>query len=367
MNGLKSQLLLRRISLKINQLPMNKVYRVCFLLLWIPSAICADDLETGLTKLAQELAIAASKSSGKKISVVDFTDLQGNTSELGRYIAEQLSVSLVGSAKDFSVMDRANLKSVLEEHKLTASGLVNPENARKLGQFSGVDAIVLGSITPFEQSFSITAKIISTETTQVLGAGRIRADRTKDLTELWTNPPAKLSNEKNTPLNPEVNSKEKEAVSAEEKSAATLAALLEVRKNSTTVGNFLVKVESLRETRQNSRYGTVTLAIVNQSAEPQWVRIDHEKGYYSSLTNRVGSVFECDNSNWISGILAGSGDYTVIEPKSSIIVTLRHMVVREGDPTLRPCRLEFILRSAINTDGSRVKGEKANNILVEIQ
>jgi len=41
------------------------------------------------------------------------------------------------SKRDFSVLDRANLNSILAEHKLTAKGLVDPENAKKLGMFSG--------------------------------------------------------------------------------------------------------------------------------------------------------------------------------------------------------------------------------------
>jgi len=68
----------------------------------------------------------------KKVTVLDFTDLQGGASELGKYIAEQLTVNLVMGKREFSVLDRANLKSILAEHKLTSTGLVDPENAKKL-------------------------------------------------------------------------------------------------------------------------------------------------------------------------------------------------------------------------------------------
>jgi len=34
----------------------------------------------------------------------------------------------------------------MTEHKLTATGLVDPENAKKLGMFAGVDALVLGTM-----------------------------------------------------------------------------------------------------------------------------------------------------------------------------------------------------------------------------
>ena len=141
----------------------------------------ADDLDTGISKISNDLSAAVTKSGSKKISVIDFADLDGRTSEFGRFMAEQLSVSLVNSSKDFAVMDRANMASILKEHQLTASGLVNPDNARKLGQFAGVDAIVLGTITPFGASLSVTAKVISTETTQVLGATKATIARSKDI------------------------------------------------------------------------------------------------------------------------------------------------------------------------------------------
>jgi TolB-like protein len=148
------------------------------------SVTLAEDLDSGLAKLSDGLAAAVTKSGTKKISVVDFADLQGSTNELGRYIAEQVSVSLVNSAKEYSVIDRANLKRILDEHKLTASGLIDPENARQLGKFAGVDAIILGTITPFGDSIVVTAKVISTETTQVLGAAKISVVRSKDVTAL---------------------------------------------------------------------------------------------------------------------------------------------------------------------------------------
>jgi hypothetical protein len=157
-------------------------------LLLVTVSLQAEDIDAGITKLSTDLSAAITKSGSKKISVIDFTDLDGRGSELGRFMAEQLSVSLVNSAKDFAVMDRANLASILKEHKLTASGLVNPDNARKLGQFAGVDAIILGTITPFGQSLIVTAKAISTETTQILGVGKATVARSQDVDAMLVPP-----------------------------------------------------------------------------------------------------------------------------------------------------------------------------------
>src|SRR6266481_10029833 len=122
----------------------------------------AQDMDKELSDLAEKLAVPIKDHGKKKIAVVDFTDLKGGSSELGKYIAEQLTVNLVMGKRDFSVLDRANLKSILAEHKLTATGLVDPENAKKLGMFAGVDALVLGTIIPKNQKITLTAKILTT-------------------------------------------------------------------------------------------------------------------------------------------------------------------------------------------------------------
>lgn len=68
----------------------------------------------------------------------------------------------------------------MAEHKLTAKGLVDPETAKKLGMFAGVDALILGTMTPKGSNMSLTAKIITTETAEIIGAakGEFKTDAT---------------------------------------------------------------------------------------------------------------------------------------------------------------------------------------------
>ena len=55
----------------------------------------AQDMDTELSKLADNLAGQIKDQGKKKVTVLDFTDLQGGSSELGKYVAEQLTVDLV--------------------------------------------------------------------------------------------------------------------------------------------------------------------------------------------------------------------------------------------------------------------------------
>src|SRR5581483_11139917 len=120
------------------------------------------------------LATDVTKQEKKKVAVLDFTDLQGTThGELGRYVAEQLSVDLVMAKRDFSVLDRANLQKILAEHKLNSKGLIDPDTAKKLGKFAGVDALIMGTIIPKSTTIvALNAKIITTDTAEIVGAAR---------------------------------------------------------------------------------------------------------------------------------------------------------------------------------------------------
>ena len=145
----------------------------------------AQSLDVEVAGLAAKISKTLVGKSKSKVAVLDFTDLQGRPTELGRFLAEQLSIDLVNSS-GMSVMDRAHLKSILDEHKFSESGLVSPEGAKKLGQFAGVDAILLGTVTSMEDDMVLTAKAISTETAEIIAANKATFRRTKDTHQLVT-------------------------------------------------------------------------------------------------------------------------------------------------------------------------------------
>lgn len=133
--------------------------------------LCTPSVAQGpeLKPLASQLATSISNSGRKTAAVVDFTDLQGCVTELGRYIAEDLSVALVNDAKGFDVIDRTSLKTILQEHQLASTGIIDPATARKLGQIAGVDALVTGTIAPLGESVHISAKVLDTQSAKIIG------------------------------------------------------------------------------------------------------------------------------------------------------------------------------------------------------
>lgn len=153
--------------------------RVNWLLLFVFTVIfsftslwASTGYEKEIENISKTMAEKIAAVGKKKVAVVDFTDLQGNVTELGRFIAEEFSISLASAGKGFTVVDRTHLKSILEEHKLSAKGLIDPATARKLGKIAGVEALVTGTLTPFGDSVRIAVKILDTETAALIDANR---------------------------------------------------------------------------------------------------------------------------------------------------------------------------------------------------
>jgi TolB-like protein len=140
--------------------------------------------EKEIKALSATMAENITKAGKNRIAVVDFTDLQGNVTELGRFLAEEFSVALLGAGQGFELVDRTHLQSLLKEHKLSTTGLIDPATARQLGQIAGVDALVTGTITPFGESVRLSVKILDASTAKLIGATAGEIPKTKAIEEL---------------------------------------------------------------------------------------------------------------------------------------------------------------------------------------
>lgn len=154
--------------------------------LLISFLLCQPTLayEQEVKQLSARMAEVITKSGKKTVAVVDFTDLQGNVTELGRFLAEEFSVGLASDAKDFEVIDRTNLRAILQEHKLASTGVIDTQTARRLGEIAGVQALVTGNITPFGDSVRLSVKVLDAATARVISGFSADIPRTKAIEEL---------------------------------------------------------------------------------------------------------------------------------------------------------------------------------------
>jgi TolB-like protein len=326
-----------------------------------------QEMDKELSDLAEKLATPITDHSRKKVTVLDFTDLQGNPSELGKYIAEQLTINFVMGKREFAVLDRANLRKILEEHKLTASGLVDPENAKKLGQFAGVDALILGTIIPSSADIQLTAKVITTDTAEIIGANRARFTHSPSVALMLTNSVASQTTDGGIP----------------QLSQAAVSKALQVDKNSQVIGDLLVKVESLKHIRAgnnnnswpptpDSFVATLVLANLN-SSKALSIALTYSRPP-SSLTNKRGDELTTGQyMNWVSGLGQAQGmndrfqgQFTEIPSGKSVKATIKYWGDGGTLGDYPPHRLELPLLVGNEVDG-RFVNVKQHTFMIDVE
>lgn len=125
-----------------------------------------NSLGQRLEDLSQQISREMSDNQKHTIAVVEFADLRGNVTDLGRFLAEELITRLY-QTKKFKVIERQLLNKVITEQKLSLTGLVEQGAARQLGKLLGVDAIASGTVTDLGKSLRVNARLINAGTGEI--------------------------------------------------------------------------------------------------------------------------------------------------------------------------------------------------------
>lgn len=156
-------------------------YPLIALVLSFPFAVPLHSQDREMKETANTLSQFLAKSGKGPVAVVDFTDSQQNVTYLGQYVAAELEVDLVNSGAGLSLIDRTRLKTILQENKL--GDLLDPATVRQLGKFSGVQVLIIGTLTPIGDDVHLTVKAEDTETAQIETALAIDIPKTPRIQE----------------------------------------------------------------------------------------------------------------------------------------------------------------------------------------
>ncbi len=120
-----------------------------------------------------------------KIAVLDF-ELIGDkleTTDMGAILSEWFITSIVKSGR-FDVVERAMLKKIIAEQKLSTTGIIDDSSASELGKILGVRVIISGSVLKIDNTIEINARVISVESGSIIAAENIRGTTNSDLHRL---------------------------------------------------------------------------------------------------------------------------------------------------------------------------------------
>lgn len=148
------------------------------------SAVRFDQtLEAQLDKLASEISGSIPHQQKKRIAVIEFSDVGGQVTNLGRFVAEELTTRLFSSGR-FHVVERQLIVRLLQEQHLSMSGLVDEKTAKHAGAVLGVDLIATGTMTDLGQKLRINARVIETETGAVFAVASADFVKNDQVTKL---------------------------------------------------------------------------------------------------------------------------------------------------------------------------------------
>jgi len=133
-------------------------------------AFGASNLESGVSEIGGKISKSMLTEGKKKIAVIEFSDLNDNVNNLGRFLAEELINELMKDkkAKGYEIVERRQLNKVLRQLKLSSSGLLDPKSMKAVGKILNVDAIVTGSLTDLGNDIKVNARIISVESAKII-------------------------------------------------------------------------------------------------------------------------------------------------------------------------------------------------------
>ena len=129
-------------------------------------------LDSQLENLINQIVASLAQNDKSKIAVMDFVNMNGEITKLGRYMSEELTTRLYLTGK-FEVIERKLLDKIVEEQKISLSGMIDESSAVELGKVLGVDAIASGTIGDLGTSVKVNARLISAETGKLFSVASV--------------------------------------------------------------------------------------------------------------------------------------------------------------------------------------------------
>jgi hypothetical protein len=141
----------------------------------------AGNLATKKISVIRQVPQALQLAERLSISVIPF-ELKGTVSEASVAFQDNLIAALVDRDR-FRVLERDKLDLILREQKLSRSDLIDRSTALRLGRLVAAQSIIPGSIIETRAGIEIVARIIDTETSEIMATADVY-DEAKDLPAL---------------------------------------------------------------------------------------------------------------------------------------------------------------------------------------
>ena len=161
--------------------------KIIYILIFFVSSNLYCDLKDQTLEIKNELTKKIfQKISNRpiKIAVVNFTNIgdEALRSKAGDIISSQLSNDFAND-KDFITVERNRLDRILEELKLSALGVIDEKDIKRIGIVLGVDWIVVGEVSLANNEFVVNARVVNPETAEIIAASSVNIEKQEIIKE----------------------------------------------------------------------------------------------------------------------------------------------------------------------------------------
>lgn len=159
---------------------------IIFLILVMVSVslpVQAGKLTAGVGDLAKEIVSSLNDTGRYRVMILDFDEVGGKPSALGRFLAEELTVRLF-KTKKLEVADRQLLGKVLYENRTSLGNLLETTSTRDLGRMLGVNALIMGTYADLGAAVAINIRLINTETGGIISVAGVEIAKDEGIKQL---------------------------------------------------------------------------------------------------------------------------------------------------------------------------------------
>ena len=149
---------------------LRAVGAAIILVIAAPTARAAESLDAAVAAIAQRFVDSrVNENEPIRVAVTAFVQSDRKTTQFTNLLMIALTGKMVQlGGGTFRVIERAQLETALAEIQLSDVPIFDRDTAQELGKFLGVDALIVGEITPLSDIVRLDARMIDVETIETV-------------------------------------------------------------------------------------------------------------------------------------------------------------------------------------------------------
>lgn len=136
------------------------------------SVSLAQTFETSVEQISIQIIEQLRADKNTAIAVGLFTHRDGSCSDLSDLLYDEIVFSLFSQDSGLRIIERAEIGQLFGELRLQRTGAISTETIQEIGNMTGAESLLIGSISNFGEIVRLNARVLDTETAQVTSVAR---------------------------------------------------------------------------------------------------------------------------------------------------------------------------------------------------